>query len=175
LFSFGSGSSRLLKNIHLLRFPHPSPFSIPGTRSDPFGLPEHVPDASRLRVSGALHLGIFEQPVKETFSTCFSSFCSVNCILKCNFTKTPPLLSKRLFSRPCVGKRCSSATRRSFPDNLPGYGSRGFPMFRVSKSLAISPKERFSTMQRRSSFFCPISSMTLRALRSPSSLRMTPA
>jgi len=57
----------------------PSSFAvqrIPGTRSDPFGLPEHVPDASRLRqyasrlrISGALHLGIFEQPAKEPFST----------------------------------------------------------------------------------------------------------
>jgi len=26
--------------------------------------------ASRLRILGALHLGIFEQPAKETFSTC---------------------------------------------------------------------------------------------------------
>jgi hypothetical protein len=40
---------RLLKNAHLLRFPHPSPFNV------------LIKYASRLRISGALHLDIFEQ------------------------------------------------------------------------------------------------------------------
>jgi hypothetical protein len=44
------GFSRLLKNAHLLRFPHPS------------SLRRTLKYASFLRVSGALHLGIFEQP-----------------------------------------------------------------------------------------------------------------
>jgi hypothetical protein len=39
---------RLLKNAHLLRFPHPS------------SLRRTVKYASFLRISGALHLGIFE-------------------------------------------------------------------------------------------------------------------
>jgi hypothetical protein len=42
--------NRLLKNTHLLRFPHPSP------------LRRTLKKASFLRISGALHLGIFEQP-----------------------------------------------------------------------------------------------------------------
>ncbi len=45
-------SSRLLKNAHLLRFPHPSSLR----RTSKY--------ASFLRISGALHLGIFEQPEK---------------------------------------------------------------------------------------------------------------
>jgi hypothetical protein len=44
------GFSRLLKNAHLLRFPHPS------------SLRRTLKYASFLRISGALHLGIFEQP-----------------------------------------------------------------------------------------------------------------
>ena len=48
-------SSGLLKNTHLLRFPNPS--SLRRT-------PEY---ASFLRISGALHLGIFEQPAKNDF------------------------------------------------------------------------------------------------------------
>jgi hypothetical protein len=39
----------LLKNAHLLRFPHPSPLR----RTSEY--------ASLLRISGALHLGIFQQ------------------------------------------------------------------------------------------------------------------
>jgi hypothetical protein len=42
--------SRLLKNAHLRRFPHPSSLR----RTSKY--------ASFLRISGALHLGIFEQP-----------------------------------------------------------------------------------------------------------------
>jgi hypothetical protein len=53
-----------LKNARLLKFPSSFAVRIPGTRSDPFGLPEHVPDASRFRISGALHPDIFEQPAK---------------------------------------------------------------------------------------------------------------
>ncbi len=44
--------SRLLKNAHLLRFPQPSSLR----RTSKY--------ASFLRISGALHLGIFEQPGK---------------------------------------------------------------------------------------------------------------
>jgi len=49
-------SSRLLKNAHLLRFPHPSSLR----RTSKY--------ASFLRISEALHLGIFEQPEKQSLS-----------------------------------------------------------------------------------------------------------
>jgi hypothetical protein len=49
------GFSRLLKNGHLRRFPHPS------------SLQRTAKYASFLRISGALHLTIFEQPEKEHF------------------------------------------------------------------------------------------------------------
>jgi hypothetical protein len=45
----------LLKNGHLRRFPHPS------------SLRRTAKYASFLRISGALHLTIFEQPEKEHF------------------------------------------------------------------------------------------------------------
>ena len=52
----GTGKiSRLLKNAHLLRFPHPSLLR----RTSKY--------ASLLRISGALHLGIFEQPAENDF------------------------------------------------------------------------------------------------------------
>jgi hypothetical protein len=47
------GSSRLLKNAHLLRYAHPS--SLQRTRMY----------ASFLRISRALHLDVFEQPVTD--------------------------------------------------------------------------------------------------------------
>jgi hypothetical protein len=48
---------RLLKNAHLLRSSHPSSLrSLQGSAG-----------ASLLRISGALHLGIFEQPAKNDF------------------------------------------------------------------------------------------------------------
>ncbi len=47
--------SRLLKNGHLRRFPHPS------------SLRRTAKYASFLRISGALHLTIFEQPEKDNF------------------------------------------------------------------------------------------------------------
>ena len=47
--------SRLLKNGHLLRFPHPS------------ALRRTAQYASLLRISGALHLALFEQPGKDDF------------------------------------------------------------------------------------------------------------
>jgi hypothetical protein len=50
-------SDRLLKNAHLRRFPYPSPLNV------------HQMYASRLRISGTLHPGIFEQPPKEINST----------------------------------------------------------------------------------------------------------
>ena len=50
-----SSSSRLLKNAHLLRFPHPSSLR----RTSKY--------ASLLRISGALHLGIFEQSAENDF------------------------------------------------------------------------------------------------------------
>jgi hypothetical protein len=48
-------SSNLLKNAHLLRFPNPSSLR----RTSKY--------ASFLRIPGALHLGIFEQPAKNDF------------------------------------------------------------------------------------------------------------
>jgi hypothetical protein len=45
----------LLKNGHLLRFPHPS------------SLQRTAEYASLLRISGALHLALFEQPGKDDF------------------------------------------------------------------------------------------------------------
>jgi len=48
--SFTCKTSRLLKNAHLLRFPHPS------------SLRRTTKYASFLRITGALHLGILEQP-----------------------------------------------------------------------------------------------------------------
>jgi hypothetical protein len=50
-------SNRLLKNAHLLKFP--SSFAVQRTAKY----------ASRLRISGALYLDVFEQPAKWTFST----------------------------------------------------------------------------------------------------------
>ena len=55
--------SRLLKNAHLLRFPHPSSLR----RTSKY--------ASLLRISGALHLGIFEQPAGNDF---FSNLLEIN-------------------------------------------------------------------------------------------------
>jgi hypothetical protein len=49
--------NRLLKNAHLRRFPHPS------------SLQRTFKYAPLLRISGALHLGIFDQPKKMSFST----------------------------------------------------------------------------------------------------------
>jgi hypothetical protein len=49
-------SNRLLKNGHLLRFPHPS------------SLQRTAKYASLLRISEALHLALFEQPGKMAFS-----------------------------------------------------------------------------------------------------------
>jgi hypothetical protein len=48
-------SNGLLKNGHLPRFPHPS------------SLRRTAKYASFLRISGALHLTIFEQPEKDNF------------------------------------------------------------------------------------------------------------
>jgi hypothetical protein len=45
----------LLKNNHLLRFPHPS------------SLQRTAKYASLLRISGALYLALFEQPGKDDF------------------------------------------------------------------------------------------------------------
>ena len=54
---FRQTPGRLLKNAHLLRFAHPSSLrSLQG----PAG-------ASLLRISGALYLGIFEQPAENDF------------------------------------------------------------------------------------------------------------
>jgi hypothetical protein len=47
----------LLKNGHLLRFPHPS------------SLQRTAKYASLLRISEALHLALFEQPAKDDFFT----------------------------------------------------------------------------------------------------------
>jgi hypothetical protein len=48
-------TNRLLKNAHLLRFPNPSSL----WRTSKY--------AAFLRISGALHLGIFKQPAKNYF------------------------------------------------------------------------------------------------------------
>jgi len=48
--------NRLLKNAHLRRSPHPS------------SLQRTLKYASLLRISGALHLGIFDHPEKNDFS-----------------------------------------------------------------------------------------------------------
>jgi hypothetical protein len=48
---------RLLKNAHLRRSPHP------------LSLQRTSKYASLLRILGALHLGIFDQPEKMSFST----------------------------------------------------------------------------------------------------------
>ncbi len=48
-------TTRLLKNGHLLCFPHPS------------SLRRTAKYASLLRISGALHLALFEQPGKDDF------------------------------------------------------------------------------------------------------------
>jgi len=55
-----SDSNRLLKNSHLLRFPHPS------------SLRRTAKYASLLKISGALHLALFEQPVKKDLSVAYS-------------------------------------------------------------------------------------------------------
>jgi len=54
LCPLASSTSRLLKNAHLWRSPHPS--SLQRT-------PKY---ASLLRISGVLHLGIFDQPEEIT-------------------------------------------------------------------------------------------------------------
>jgi hypothetical protein len=52
---YGSNLYRLLKNAHLRRSPHPS------------SLRRTFKYASLLRISGALHPGIFDQPAKNDF------------------------------------------------------------------------------------------------------------
>src|SRR5512146_2139923 len=55
--STAGNTNRLLKNARLRRFPHPSSLR----RTSKY--------ASLLRISGALQLGIFEQPAKNDFSS----------------------------------------------------------------------------------------------------------
>jgi hypothetical protein len=68
-------SNRLLKNAHLRRFPHPSSLRrtskyASGRLTNSSAWQEVAPYSSRRHSqdSGALHLGIFEQPEKITFS-----------------------------------------------------------------------------------------------------------
>jgi len=65
-----------LKNAHLLRYPAASPSRRRGKRSllirrdttpHPSSLQRTFRYASLLRISGALHLGIFDQPEKNEF------------------------------------------------------------------------------------------------------------
>jgi hypothetical protein len=70
--TMASGLDRLLKNAHLPRCPHPS------------SLQRTFKYASLLRISGALHLGIFDQPEKNEF---FDS------LLKCESASSPKLNS----------------------------------------------------------------------------------
>jgi len=53
----------LLKNGHLLRFPHPS------------SLQRTAKYALLLRISGALHLALFEQPGKDDFFSSLLEAC----------------------------------------------------------------------------------------------------
>ena len=53
--ALGLFTNRLLKNSHLLRYPQP------------LSLRRTAKYASFLRISGALHLAIFEQPGKDVF------------------------------------------------------------------------------------------------------------
>jgi hypothetical protein len=55
LLTLDGDLDRLLKNAHLRRSPHPS------------SLQRTFKYASLLRISGALHLGIFDQPGKSEF------------------------------------------------------------------------------------------------------------
>jgi len=48
-------SNRLLKNVHLRRYPHPSSLR----RTEMY--------VSFLGISGALHLAVFEQPAEQVF------------------------------------------------------------------------------------------------------------
>ena len=60
--------SRLLKNAHLLRFPDPSPCQARGRLVAAYDLKYALFARSwGLRISGALHLGIFEQPEENGF------------------------------------------------------------------------------------------------------------
>jgi hypothetical protein len=74
--------NRLLKNDHLLRFPHPS------------SLRRTAKYASLLRISGALHLALFEQPGKD------DSFSS---LLKEKPDDRPQYGDGRLFLNPLSG------------------------------------------------------------------------
>jgi hypothetical protein len=71
--------SRLLKNAHLQRSPHPS------------SLQRTFKYASLLRISGALHLGIFDQPEKKTFSTGLQDLTPNSSI--CDWMEIHPLLT----------------------------------------------------------------------------------
>jgi hypothetical protein len=56
-----------LKNAHLFRFPHPSPFNV--RKSTPHGS-GFIPLRSMiLRIRAALHPDVFEQPSSISFST----------------------------------------------------------------------------------------------------------
>jgi len=59
--------SRLLKNGHLRRFPHPS------------SLRRTAKYTSFLRISSALHLTIFEQPEKDDFFSSLLGFSNKRC------------------------------------------------------------------------------------------------
>jgi len=73
--------SRLLKNGHLLRFPHPS------------SLQRTAKYASLLRISGALRLALFEQPGKDDFLSSLLDFAAIGFGI--------PLAIIDLFGRGC--------------------------------------------------------------------------
>ena len=84
-------TSRLLKNGHLRRFPHPS------------SLRRTAKYTSFLRISGALHLAIFEQPEKDDF---FSSLLNSRFVPSLN-PAIPPHLGKdsnSMFRKIIAGK-----------------------------------------------------------------------
>ena len=94
-----TGISRLLKNAHLRRCPHPSLLR----RTSKY--------ASLLRISGALHLGIFEQPAKNDF---FSKLLG----------KTPAgwftILARAKYDLETPSGRSPSVYQQGLPGNVSG-------------------------------------------------------
>jgi hypothetical protein len=74
---------RLLKNGHLLRFPHPSSLQRTGKY------------ASLLMISGALHLALFEQPEKDDFFDSLLELSAMELVENEVFTETYTLAADR--------------------------------------------------------------------------------
>jgi len=97
-------SNRLLKNTHLLRFSHPS--SLRRT-------PKY---ASLLRISRALHLGIFEQPEENAF---FSKLLMVMGLKRIWPTTLPSLMATK-----GVIENQMNGISEGFPQVLPRFLGR---------------------------------------------------